>query len=107
MKFHCIADEHTVRGFRLAGVTGEVATAPPEAALAVERAAARPDCGVIILTETIADGIRPLVEEIRSGRGRPLILEIPGPAGAARERKSLRQLVQEAIGIRLEPEPGN
>ena len=107
MKFHCIADENTVRGFRLAGVTGEVVTAAPEAAAAVESAAARPDCGIIILTEKIADGIRPLVEQIRSGRERPLIVEIPGPEGAARERKSLRQLVQEAVGIRLEPEKGN
>ncbi len=107
MKFYCIADENTVRGFRLAGVTGEVASATPAAIAAVQSAAARPDCGLIILTEKTADDIRPLVEQIRSGPGRPLIVEIPGPEGATRERKSLRQLVQEAIGIRLEPEKEN
>ena len=107
MKLYCIADEDTVRGFRLAGVSGEVAIAAPEVAAAVQAATERVDCGVIILTEKIAASIRPLVEQIRSERERPLIVEIPGPEGSARERKSLRQLVQEAVGIRLEPEKGN
>lgn len=104
MKFHCIADEDTVRGFRLAGVLGEVAASVPIVVAALESAAARPDCGVIILTEKIAAGIRPLVEQIRFERERPLIIIIPGPEGPARERKSLRQSVQEAVGIRLEAE---
>ena len=107
MKFHCIADEDTVRGFRLAGVSGEVATAAREAAAAVQSATGRLDCGVIILTEKVADAIRPLLNQIRFERERPLIVEIPGPEGAAHERKNLRQLVQEAVGIRLEPEKGN
>ena len=107
MKFHCIADEDTVRGFRLAGVSGEVATAAPEAAAAVQAATERTDCAILILTEKTADAIRPLLNQIRFERERPLIVEIPGPEGSARERKSLRQLVQEAVGIRLEPEKGN
>lgn len=107
MKFHCIADEDTVRGFRLAGVSGEVAAAPSEAAAAIQAAARRPDCGVIILTEKVADAMRPLVEQLRFERERPLIVVIPGPDGPAQERKSLRQLVQEAVGVRLEPEKGN
>ena len=105
MKLHCIADEDTVRGFRLAGVPGEVAASASEAAVAVE-AAARADCGVLIITETIANTIRPLVDEIRFEREHPLIVEIPGPEGASLGRKSLRQLVQEAVGIRIEPEKG-
>jgi len=104
MKFHCIADENTVRGFRLAGLSGEVVMAGPEAAAAVERAAARPDCGVIVLTEKIADGIRSLVEQLRFERERPVVVIIAGPEGSSQERKSLRQLVQDAVGIRLEPE---
>ena len=35
MKFYCIADEDTVRGFRLAGVAGQVATDAQHAASAV------------------------------------------------------------------------
>ncbi len=102
MKFFCIADEDTVRGFRLAGVAGQVVTTaaskprPPS-----KQAAAQTDCGIIILTEKVAAGIRQQVEAIRLERDRPLIVEIPGPEGPLPGRKSLRQFVQEAVGIRV------
>jgi V/A-type H+-transporting ATPase subunit F len=107
MKLHCIADEDTVRGFRLAGVSGVAVASAPAAAAAVEAAAMRADCGIIILTGEIAETIRPLVEQIRFERERPLIVEIPGPEGALPGRKSLRQLVQEAVGILIEREKGD
>jgi V/A-type H+-transporting ATPase subunit F len=107
MKFHCIADEDTVRGFRLAGITGSVAHSATEAAASVASAVAEPDCGILILTQQLADGIRPLVEQIRFERERPLIVEIIGPEGAAPARKSLRQLVQEAVGLHLDSEKGD
>lgn len=107
MKFHCIADEDTVRGFRLAGVAGSVANSAGEASAAVNSALAEPDCGIIILTQQLADGIRPLVEQIRFERERPLIVEITGPEGAAPARKNLRQLVQEAVGLHLDSEKGD
>ncbi|HTL74030.1 MAG TPA: V-type ATP synthase subunit F [bacterium] len=106
MKYFCIADEDTVRGFRLAGIAGQAVASAPEAAAAVESAVAQRDCAVIILTETVADGIRPKVEQIRFEQQRPLIVEIPGPGGPMPGRKSLRQLAQEAVGIRIE-EKGN
>lgn len=102
MKFYCIADEDTVRGFRLAGVAGQVAAAGPEAAAAFEQAAARSDCGVLILTEAVAASISAQVEAVRSARDRPLIVEIPGPEGPLAGRRNLRQIVQEAVGIRVD-----
>jgi V/A-type H+-transporting ATPase subunit F len=107
VKFYCIADEDTVRGFRLAGVAGRAVTSAPEAELATKSVAAQPDCGIIILTEKVADGIRPLLEQIRFEWERPLIVEIPGPEGPLPGRKSLRQLVQEAVGLHLDLEKGN
>ena len=106
MKFYCIADEDTVRGFRLAGVAGQTVTSAPEAALALETVAAQRDCAVIILTEIIADSIRAQVERIRFESSQPVIVEIPGPDGPLPGRKSLRQLAQEAVGIHIE-EKGN
>ena len=102
MKYYCIADEDTVRGFRLAGVAGQAVASAPEAAQAIESAAAQPDCAVIILTETVADSIRPQVERIRFEWQRPLLIEIPGPDGPLPGRKRLRQLAQEAVGIKIE-----
>ncbi len=101
MKFCCIADEDTVRGFRLAGVAGQVVSTPAQAAAAVEQAVAQADCGIVILTESVAAGIRQQVDAIRLERERPLIVEIPGPEGPLPGRKSLRQLVQEAVGMRV------
>lgn len=104
MKFHCIADETTVRGFRLAGVQGEIVNSATEAAAAVKMAAARPDCGVIILTEKTAAAIESTADKIRFEQDRPVIVVISGPEGPASGSKSLRTLVQEAVGIRLDPE---
>jgi V/A-type H+/Na+-transporting ATPase subunit F len=101
VKFFCIADEDTVRGFHLAGITGQVATTAPQAANALEAAVNRADCGIIILTERIAASIRDQVDATRLERTQPLIVEIPGPDGPLTGRKSLREFVQEAIGIRV------
>jgi V/A-type H+-transporting ATPase subunit F len=101
VKFFCIADEDTVRGFRLAGIAGQVVNTPEQAVAAVEAATARSDCGIVVLTEKVAAGIRPRVEAIRLERDHPLIVEIPGPQGPLPGRKSLRQYVQEAVGIRV------
>lgn len=107
MKFYCIADEDTVRGFRLAGVAGEVVAAPDEAAYALDRAAHRRDIGVIIVTHEVAADARDKVDAIRMRRAEPLIVEIPGPEGPMPGRKTLRRFVQEAVGIRIgRKEPG-
>lgn len=101
MKFFCIADVDTVRGFRLAGIAGEVVGTSQQAAAAVQAATVRADCGIIVLTEAVASLIRQQVDMIRLERDRPLIVEIPVPGGPLPGRKSLRQFVQEAVGIRV------
>ncbi len=101
MKFYCIADADTVRGFRLAGVAGEAVDSDAEAADALERAARRPDLGIVVLTDEVAAGIREAVDAHRMERARPLLVEVPGPAGRMPGRKTLRQFVQEAVGIRI------
>ena len=47
MKFYCIADEDTVRGFRLAGIEAQIAATAEEARTAIDDVAARPDCGLL------------------------------------------------------------
>jgi V/A-type H+-transporting ATPase subunit F len=101
LKFFCIADEDTVRGFRLAGIAGQVVNTAEQAAAAVKAVTAQSDCGIIVLTEKVAARIRSQVEAIRLERDRPLIIEIPGPEGPLPGRKTLRQFVQEAVGIRV------
>jgi V/A-type H+/Na+-transporting ATPase subunit F len=103
VKFFCIADEDTLRGFRLAGVDGRVVGSADESRQAIEDALRLPDCGIIIITSPAADMIRGHIETIRLERDYPLIIEIPGPKGKPAESKGLRGFVQEAVGIRLEP----
>ena len=101
MKLYCIADEDTVRGFRLAGVDGQSVATARQAAEALEQAVGDPDLGVLIVTDVVAQEVRPQIDAIRLGRERPLIAEIPSPEGPMKGRKTLRQFVQEAVGIRV------
>lgn len=101
MKFYCIADEDTVRGFRLAGIAGAAVTTAAQAATALAAAVARADCGVLVLTERVAADLRPQVEAIRWEREHPLVVVIPGPEGPLPGRQSLRQIANEAVGVRV------
>ena len=80
MKFCCIGDEETARGFRLAGVASYAVGSAAEAGKALDLAAGSEDCGVIIITKAAADLARARVDEIVLERARPLIAEIAGPA---------------------------
>lgn len=104
VKFYCIGDEDTVRGFRLAGVGGQVVLTDQDAQEALRGVAERADVGVVIITDVIAAGIRQEVDAFRLEREQPLLVEIPGPHGPLPGRKTLRQLVQEAVGIRISQE---
>jgi V/A-type H+/Na+-transporting ATPase subunit F len=99
--FYCIGDEDTVRGFRLAGVNGDVVGSPREAAEALDGAVSDTEIGVLIVTDVVAEGIRDRIEELRLAATRPLVVEIPGPEGPLPGRKTLRRFVQEAVGIRV------
>jgi vacuolar-type H+-ATPase subunit F/Vma7 len=102
MNFFCIADEDTVRGFQLAGVSGKAVANASEAADALTKAAADPECAIVILTDAVAARIRKQVDGIRLEQDHPLIVEIPGPTGPLAGQKNLQQLVREAVGIHVE-----
>ena len=106
MTFYCIADEDTVRGFRLAGVEGCAVASAGEAADALRNAVAKTPAGIVILTEAVADWVRDQLELGRREPGGPLLVEIPGPEGPLGGRRSLRQVVHAAVGIRLDPGKG-
>jgi len=106
VKFFCIADDDTLRGFRLAGVDGRAVQTAGETRQAIEDALRMPDCGIIIVTYAVADTVRDLIDTVRLERDRPLIIVIPGPGGAPAEARGLRGFVQEAVGIRLSQSEG-
>jgi hypothetical protein len=47
-----------------------------------------------------------VIEQFRLERDTPIIVEIPGPAGALPDRPTLWRLVQESVGCALPPKNG-
>jgi V/A-type H+-transporting ATPase subunit F len=100
MRYHVIGDEDTVLGFALAGVEGTEVSSADEAATAFDNVLGG-DAGIVIITERVADMIRSRVDSYVLSERFPLILEIPGPEGRSAERPSVRELVNQAIGMNL------
>ena len=101
MKFYVIGDEDTVLGFRLAGVEGEVVQTPEQAMEALERTSKMQELGIIILPERVAATIRHEVDRYVYKTSFPLIIEIPDRLGPMEGRGSVRDLIREAVGVRL------
>ncbi len=101
MNYFIIGDEDTVLGFELAGVTGVAVEKTEEAEAAFDAALKDPENGIIIITEEAASLIREKVDKLLFSSAFPLIVEIPGSGSVRADRKDLRTLVNEAIGIKL------
>ena len=101
MKFFLIGDEDALQGFGIVGVEGYLARTGDEAEQALSRLLENPDTGIILINERIADTIREQVDRLLFTREFPLILEIPDRKGKNPDSKSLRELVNDAIGIQL------
>lgn len=102
MKFFVIGDEDTVLGFNLAGTDGIVVRDAAEARRTLDETMERADIGIIIITERIAAMIRPEVNAHFYQKAYPLIVEIPDRLGPIEERISIKEVVQTAVGIRME-----
>jgi len=101
VQFYVIADEHTVTGFKLVGIDGEVVDSADEAREALRKAFTSSEIGIVILTEKIAASIRSEVEEFLFGHSFPLIIEIPDRTGPLEGRVSIREMVRSAVGVKV------
>lgn len=101
MKYSIIGDEDAVLGFEMVGVSGRTARDPAEAHRAFQAALEDKETGIVIITERVADMIRPLVDQYLFTESFPLIVEIPDRRGRQPDRPGIRELVNAAIGIRL------
>jgi vacuolar-type H+-ATPase subunit F/Vma7 len=101
MGFYVIGEEEIVTGFKLVGISGDVAGTQEEAQAAFKKAVALPDISVLIVTENISSMIREEVNEWQLSGEFPLIVEIPGLEGYMEGRKTLMDSIREAIGISI------
>ena len=101
MKYFIIGGDDAVLGFGMVGVEGRVAETADEARDALQEALNDKQVGIVIITEPVAEMIRPLVDRYVFSQSFPLIVEVPDRQGPLEGRPSLRELVNQAIGINL------
>jgi len=101
MRYHVIADEDTVLGFRHAGIDGSIAETPDQGRRVFREAVQDPNVGVIIMTEQVAETIGEEVTRALYGSTRPVVVRIPGPEGPLPGRRRLEDLIAEAVGIKV------
>lgn len=101
MKYSIIGDEDAVLGFGMVGVSGKVAVDADEAMRAFQAILEDKETGIIIITERVADMIRPIVDKYLFTESFPLIVEIPGRRGTKPGRPGIREMVNAAIGLKL------
>jgi V/A-type H+-transporting ATPase subunit F len=101
MKYSIIGDEDTVLGFGIVGVSGRVATNPEEAQRAFKAILQDKQTGIIVITERIADMIRPLVDKFLFTASFPLVVEIPDRSGSKPGKPGIKEMVNTAIGIKI------
>lgn len=101
MAYHIIGDQDTVLGYRFAGVTGDAVDTEEDAREAFTKAVAGRKPGVLLLTEAVADMLEEEVTAHRLAAAPPylaVVQDIWGPRG---KRRSLQELIDEAVGIRI------
>ena len=101
MKYTIIGDEDAIIGFGILGVPGKIALDGQEAQRAFEATLEDKDTGIIIITERVADMIRPLINKYLLTIGFPLVVEIPDRHGVKADRPNIKEMVNAAIGIKL------
>ncbi|MDI6450326.1 V-type ATP synthase subunit F [Anaerobaca lacustris] len=101
MRYSIIGDEETVLGFAIVGVLGKVATNAEEALRAFQDIVADKETSIVIVTERVADMIRPTVDRYVFRESFPLVVEIPDRHGPMPNRPSVKEMVNTAIGLKL------
>jgi V/A-type H+-transporting ATPase subunit F len=101
MKYFIIGDEDAVLGFGLVGVAGRTVRSPQEAQEAFSGALEDKEVGIVLITERVAELIRPQVDRYVFTRSFPLIVEIPDRQGPLAGKPGIREMVNKAIGIKL------
>jgi len=96
-----IGSEDAVWGFALAGVRGQVVTTAEELNRALDTTLAEERTDIVLVTEDVADLARQRVDTLKIRSTRPLVVEIPGPAGPNPDQPPLSEVIRKTIGVRI------
>lgn len=97
-----IGDNDMVTGLRLVGVAGAEVTSVDQAQEALEKALARSDLAIIIISEEFSaqPQLREAIDKVRRERINPLIVEVPGSRGQTSEIR-MSDVVSKSLGVRM------
>ncbi len=101
MSFHILGDADTILGFGFAGVTGTAVDSPAAARAAFAERVADKAVRILVLTYPVAAMLEDEVTAHRLTVTPPFVVEIPDLWGTRVDRRTLVELIQEAVGIRL------
>lgn len=103
MEYYFLGDEELAIAFRFAGVEGAAVRDAEEALVFFKKITegSKGNCYVLIITEEVALWLGDLLVEWQLSGLYPLIVEIPGISGRLEGRKTLVELIREAIGIHV------
>lgn len=102
MKMYLISDNiDTLVGLKIAGINGEVIHEKKEILECIEKIRNREDIGIIIITEKISKLIPDKINEIKTSKYLPLIVEIPDRHGSYKEDNWILRYINEAIGLKI------
>jgi V/A-type H+-transporting ATPase subunit F len=101
MRYFVLGDEDTVLGFGMVGVEGRTVDTEAQAAEALDAVLTDGSIGILIITEGAAGLVRDRIDRLLFSEQFPLVVEIPDRRGRLPDRPSLRELVNQAIGIKI------
>ena len=101
MKFFLIGDKETVLGFSLAGVEGKVAESEAEILKLLRKVKHCSHISIVMITERLAERVRPFLQSMILQKEGPLILEIPDRRGPLKHKGSVEALVLSALGMKM------
>ncbi len=102
MKMFLISDNiDTQTGMRLAGVSGVVVHSKEEITEAIEHALDDSDLGILIVTEKAGKLVPELLDEIKTSRVFPLVVEVPDRHGTEGVSDPITRYVRDAVGIKI------
>lgn len=101
MKFLMISDSRdALTGMRLAGIEGVFAEAPEQVRAEIKKCIDDENIGIVLITRSLAEMCGDLLDEVRLGMSRPLIVTVPGSENDECAEDIMRYL-HEAIGIKI------
>lgn len=108
MAYHVLGDTDTILGFGFAGVPGTAVESADDARTAFAELIADKVLKVLVVTCPVAAMIDRELMDHRLSSQPPYVVEIPDIWGTAARRRTLIEMIQEAVGIKISShdEPG-